>query len=76
MLALVVPLWNYNCPGAPSEHPSVTLQAVLQVLHPFIKEVAFHLAASFWWRNLKYLGYKASMRDPKCSHCVSRVVAV
>jgi hypothetical protein len=40
------------------------LQALLQVLHPFIKEVAFHLAACFWWRHLKYLGYKDNRQDP------------
>jgi hypothetical protein len=48
MLALVVHLWNCDWPGAPSKHPSLTLQSLLQVLHPFIKEVDFHLAACFW----------------------------
>jgi hypothetical protein len=37
MVALVVPLWNYDFPGAPSEHPSLTFQARLHVLHTFLK---------------------------------------
>jgi hypothetical protein len=72
MLALIIPLWNYDCPGAPSKHPFLTLQAIFQVCYPFIQEVAFYLAVYFWWKHLKYRGYK----NPKCSYCVSRVVAV
>jgi hypothetical protein len=76
MLVLVVPLGKYVYPGSPSEHPSLTLQALIQVIHTFIKQVAFHLAACFWWRHLKYLGYKANGQEPKCSHCFGRVVAI
>jgi hypothetical protein len=45
ILTLVIPLWHCDCPGTPSEFPSLTLQALLQVIYPFVKEVAFHLAA-------------------------------
>jgi hypothetical protein len=41
ILTLVIPLWPCDCPGTPSEYPSLTLQAPLQVMHPFVKEVAF-----------------------------------
>jgi hypothetical protein len=53
VLTLVIPLWHNDCPGMPSEYPSLTLQALLQVTHPFVKAVAFHLAACFWWYRLK-----------------------
>jgi hypothetical protein len=46
MSTLAIPLWHYDFPGTPSEF-SLTPQVLLQVIHPFVKEVAFHLAACF-----------------------------
>jgi hypothetical protein len=40
-LTLVVPLWHCDRAGTPSEYTSLTFQAPLQVMHPFVKEVAF-----------------------------------
>jgi hypothetical protein len=35
-ITLVIALWHWDCPGTPSECPSLPLQAV----HPFVKEGA------------------------------------
>jgi hypothetical protein len=49
ILTLIIPLWHCECPGTPSEFPSLTLQALLQVMHPFVKEVAFVKEAACFW---------------------------
>jgi hypothetical protein len=49
MLTLFIPLWHRDCPGMPSEYPSLTLQALLQVMHPFVEEVAFVKEAACSW---------------------------
>jgi hypothetical protein len=66
ILTLVILLWHCDCSGTPSKHPSLILQALLQVIHSFVKEVAIHLVACFWW-------YKAKRQDPRGFHWVSRV---
>jgi hypothetical protein len=51
ILTLVVPLWHCDCPGTPSEFPSLTQQALLQVMHSFVKE-----DACFWKYKVKRQG--------------------
>jgi hypothetical protein len=40
-------LWHCDCPGTSFDHPSLTLQVLLQVIHPFVKEIAFHWLPTF-----------------------------
>jgi hypothetical protein len=53
------PLWHCDCPRTSSEYTSLTLQALLQVMHPFVKE-----AACCWLKGriLEFLFLTASIR--------------
>jgi hypothetical protein len=53
MLTLVILLWHYDCLGTSSKYPSLTLQALLQVIHPFVKGIAIHWLPAFGDIRLK-----------------------
>jgi hypothetical protein len=38
-------------------------RAVMVVICPFIHRVLFELACFFWWKPIKYLGYKVKRQD-------------
>jgi hypothetical protein len=51
-------------------------RAFVVVISPFIHRVLFELACFFWWKHIKYLGYRVRRQGTSSVSGFSRVTGI